>query len=237
MTERPDLSVIVLCYRAGHSAPRVLDPLSRQLSESGVSHELVLVANYNPEHDDPTPQVVERWAQNHSEARVVSRPKEGAMGWDMRSGFDAASGATLIVIDGDYQNPVQDVLRMYQAMQRTDADVYKGRRVKRNDGLYRRFISAVYNLLFRVVFRTGGIRDINGKPKGLTRQAYERLDLRSDDWFIDAEIVLEAHRLGLQIGELPVVFRKNEERASFVKPSAIVEFIKNMARYRLTRRP
>jgi glycosyltransferase involved in cell wall biosynthesis len=227
--------VIVLCYRAGRSAPRVLDPLSRQLSESGVSHELVLVANYNPGEDDPTPRIVEQWTQGHPEARLVVRPKEGAMGWDMRSGLEAASGATLIVIDGDYQNPVEDVLRMYEEMQRTGADVYKGRRVSRNDGAYRRFISAVYNLLFRVIFRTGGIGDINGKPKGLTRQAYGQLDLRSDDWFIDAEIILEAQRLGLVIGELPVVFRKNEERASFVKPSAIFEFIKNMTRYRLTR--
>jgi hypothetical protein len=75
--------------------------------------------------------------------------------------------------------------------------------------------------------------DINGKPKGLTRSAYERLELRSDDWFIDAEIVLEARRLGLTIGELPVVFRANPERASFVKPSAILEFLRNMLRYRL----
>jgi glycosyltransferase involved in cell wall biosynthesis len=206
------------------------------LSDSGVSHELVLVANYNLGEDDPTPQVVQEWARKHRNARTVIRPKQGAMGWDMRTGLEAAAGRTLIVIDGDYQNPVGDVFRMYQEMQRTGADVYKGRRVTRDDGLYRRSISTVYNLLFRILFGTGGLWDINGKPKGLTREAYERIDLRSDDWFIDAEIVLEAHRHGLRIGELPVSFRKNEARASFVKPSAIIEFLRNMARYRLTRR-
>jgi glycosyltransferase involved in cell wall biosynthesis len=235
MTVPPELSAIVLCYRAGHAAPRLLDPLSELLAGSGVSHELVLVANYHPDGGDPTPDVVTSWAAGRPNVRVVSRPKEGAMGWDMRSGFEASTGSTLIVLDGDEQNPVEDVLRMYQQMKHANADVYKGRRVVRDDGPYRRVISAGFNLLFRLLFRTGGITDINGKPKALTRDAYEQLNLRADDWFIDSEIVLESRRLGLTIGELPVVFRENPERASFVKPSAIVEFLRNMLRYRLGR--
>jgi glycosyltransferase involved in cell wall biosynthesis len=207
--------------------------LSDQLAGSGVTHELVLVANYNADESDPTPRVVAEWAADRPNVRVVSRPKEGAMGWDMRSGLEAATGSTLVVIDGDEQNPVEDVLRMYKEMKRKHVDVCKGRRVVRHDGPYRRLISQIYNLLFRLLFRTAGIADINGKPKGLTRDAYERLDLRSDDWFIDAEIVLEARRRGLTIGQLPVVFRENPERASFVKPSAILEFLRNMIRYRL----
>jgi hypothetical protein len=61
------------------------------------------------------------------------------------------------------------------------------------------------------------------------------MDLRSDDWFIDAEIVLEARKNGLHIGEMPVVFRRSDERPSFVRVSSILEFVVNMLRYRLTR--
>ena len=85
------------------------------------------------------------------------------MGWDMRSGLETAKGSTLVVIDGDGQNPVEDVLRMYEEMERTGVDVCKGRRVVRDDGPYRRLLSAVYNLLFRVLFRTGDLADINAK--------------------------------------------------------------------------
>jgi hypothetical protein len=112
----------------------------------------------------------------------------------------------------------------------------KGRRIARFDGPYRRVVSAVYNLAFAVLFGTRGIWDVNGKPKGLTRAAYEALDLESDDWFIDAEIVLSARRRGLAVAELPVVFHRNEERDSFVRPTAILEFLKNMARQRFRRR-
>jgi hypothetical protein len=141
----------------------------------------------------------------------------------------------MVVIDGDAQNPIDDVLKLYRLMKATGVDVMKGRRITRFDGPYRRTISAVYNLAFVLLFGTRGIWDVNGKPKGLTRAAYEAMELGSDDWFIDAEIVLSARRQGLTIGELPVVFNRNEERDSFVRPSAILEFLRNMARQRVRR--
>jgi hypothetical protein len=140
------------------------------------------------------------------------------------------------VIDGDAQNPVDDVLRMYRRLKEAGVDVMKGRRIARFDGPYRRAVSIVYNLIFLVLFRTRGVWDVNGKPKGLTRAAYEALDLKSDDWFIDAEMVLSARRRGLVVAELPVVFHRNEERASFVQPRAVLEFARNMARERSRRR-
>jgi glycosyltransferase involved in cell wall biosynthesis len=232
----PELSAIVLCYRAGESIDSVIGPLHQQLEEAGVPFELVLVANYEPDREDITPEVVERFAGSHENVRIVSRPKSGGMGEDMRAGFGAATGQFLVAIDGDAQNPVEDVIRMYREMRRTGAEVMKGRRTDRFDGLYRRFVSWVYNALFRLLFRTRGLWDINGKPKGLTRAALERIELSSKDWFIDAEIILEARKAGLRVAEMPVVFNRNEERASFVRTSAIVEFIRNMFRARLRRR-
>jgi glycosyltransferase involved in cell wall biosynthesis len=234
--ETPELSAIVLCYRAGQSILRVVEPLYQQVQDEGVPFELVLVANYWPGRDDDTPAVVEQFAGTHDHVRQIIRAKEGGMGWDMRTGLKAARGRYLVVIDGDAQNPVDDVVNMYRLMRSGGLEVMKGRRIARFDGVYRRIVSTTYNAAFRLLFWTRGIWDINGKPKGLTRGAYERMDLRSNGWFVDAEIVLAARRLGLKVGEMPVVFRASE-RASFVRPTAIFEFLVNMALYRVGRRP
>jgi len=231
----PDLSAIVLCYRAEESIEDVIRPLYEQLEQAGIDFELVLVANYHDGQPDRTPEIVRAFAVEHPRSRPVIQAKQGAMGWDMRMGFEAATARHLVVIDGDSQNPVEDVLRMYREMVRTGVPVMKGRRIARFDGLKRRLVSFVYNSFFVVLFRTRGIWDINGKPKGMTREAYERLALTSDDWFIDAEIVVKARRAGLSVGELPVVFQRNDERASFVRASAVLEFLRNMARARLGR--
>jgi glycosyltransferase involved in cell wall biosynthesis len=231
----PEISSIVLCYRAGESIRAVIDPLHEQLSAAGAPFELILVANYWPGQDDDTPQVAERFASEHDNVVVVAREKEGAMGWDMRTGLDAARGDYILVIDGDAQNPVEDVLAMYSTMKSTGVDLMKGRRTLRHDGFKRRVISIVYNILFKAMFRTRGLWDINGKPKGLRRDAYQRMSLTSDDWFIDAEIVLAARRADMSIREMPVVFRTLDERPSFVRLSAIGEFLANMFRARFRR--
>jgi glycosyltransferase involved in cell wall biosynthesis len=228
----PQLSAIVLCYRAEESILKVIEPLREDLLRSGVPFELVLVANSDRDAPDTTPAIVEKFAATLDNVVTVRKEKEGAMGWDMRSGLEAGTGEYLIVIDGDAQNPVEDVLRMYREMVQSGADLMKGRRTNRLDGLYRRVISWVYNALFVLLFGTRGLWDVNGKPKGLKRSAYEQMELTSDDWFVDAEMVLAARRAGMRIAEMPVVFRTNEERSSFVRVSSILEFLRNMVRAR-----
>ena len=54
------------------------------------------------------------------------------------------------------------------------------------------------------------------------------MHLASDDWFLDAEIIIKARRLKLKIGEVPTKFYKCEYRKSYVNWRAIFEFIKNL---------
>ena len=237
MSGSPDLSTIVLCYRSGESIRRVIEPLHRLLEESCIRYELVLVANYWADRPDDTLEVVRCFAEDHDHVLVQAEEKRGAMGWDMRRGLAAATGACLVVIDGAAQNPVADVMRMYDLMCETGADVGKGRRINRADGLCRRVLSCGYNLVFQVLFPSRGIWDMNGKPKAITRDAYERMHLESNDWFVDAEIVLAARRADMTIVELPVVFLENTERSSFVRLPAIWEFVAHLIRYRVLGRP
>ncbi len=76
-------------------------------------------------------------------------------------------------------------------------------------------------------------KDINSKPKIITRDAYSKMNLKSTDWFIDAEIMIQARSLKLKIEKIPVIFSANESRKSFVRFGAIAEFIFNLIKYRI----
>jgi glycosyltransferase involved in cell wall biosynthesis len=232
----PELSVVVLCYRAEEQARRVVIPLYAELEQARVPYELILVANYwTP--DDRTPAVVEELADGRDTIRVVTELKHGDMGWDFRSGLREARGSYLVVIDGDGQVPTGYALDIYRLLKESGAAVAKGRRFVREDGSVRTITSLGYNLLFRLLFRTRGLWDVNGRPKGLTREAYERLALSTDDWFTDAEILLKAREQGLAVAELPVRFLENEARGSFVGLDTVWEFIRNMTLWRVGRHP
>lgn len=233
----PELSVVVLCYRTGEYARQFVTQLSDELQASGIDYELVLVGNFLPGSNDKTPQIIKEIARIDSRCRAIAKEKKGMMGWDMRSGLEAATGRHLAVIDGDGQMPTSDIVKVYRMLQVGHYDIVKTFRAQRFDGLYRKTLSSFYNLLFRALFPSASmLRDINSKPKVMTREAYGRMKLISNDWFTDAEIMIEALRNEENIGEVSTIFYENERRSSFVPISAIFEFLRNLLYYRFFRK-
>lgn len=228
-----EFSMAVLCYRAEDGIVPFVEQLHRIMSMFRFDWELVLVANYWPNTNDRTPDVCRELAARLPNVRVLADPKSGGMGWDMKRGLDACAGQYIGIIDGDGQFPVEAIFSCFAKIKSGDYDFVKTYRVVRADGWYRLLISSVYNILFRILFTEyRGFRDVNSKPKIMKRDVYRKMILESTGWFTDAEIVLNALELKLKMYELPIRFCELGGRKSFVKPGAIVEFIRHLFGYR-----
>lgn len=228
-----ELSIVVLAYRSAETIENFVKSLVYSLEEEKLIWEIILVGNYFEGIRDRTPEMVRKIAAGDSRITAVTEVKKGMMGWDMKTGFQAASGKTLAVIDGDGQMPSGDVIRVYQLMVKDGLDLAKTYRMKRDDGFYRKLISVFYNILFRFLFPGIDAWDMNSKPKIMTREFYEKISLESNGWFIDAEIMILARRLGIKIGETETVFHSMDTRPSFVKPLSILEFLGNLFTFRI----
>ncbi|MFH1662274.1 MAG: glycosyltransferase family 2 protein [Candidatus Falkowbacteria bacterium] len=232
--KKNELSIVVLCYMAGKSIYSFVEELVWLLNKNTIlDYEIILVGNYNKNSDDKTPEIIKEIANNSQNIKIVAKQKEGMMGWDMRSGLQVTNGKYITVIDGDGQMPINDLIRVYKKIKEEKLDLVKTFRVSRGDEFSRHFISFFYNILFKLLFPGLKSRDINSKPKIFTEESYKKLDLKSDDWFIDAEIMIQARRHNFKIGEIEANFLKQKSRKSFVKFSAIIEFIKNLIIYRI----
>ena len=231
--DTPEISVVVLAYRSAATITNFVDSLIDSLEKENLLWEIVLVGNYFVGIEEQTPEVVRAIAARDSRIKAVVKIKKGMMGWDMKSGLQATTGKSLAVIDGDGQMPSSDVIRVYQLMKRNRLDLAKTYRAKRNDSSYRRLISVGYNILFKLLFPGINAWDMNSKPKIMTREFYEKMNLESNGWFIDAEIMIFARRLHARIGEVQTVFLSMDSRPSFVKPFSILEFLGNLFWYRM----
>lgn len=228
------LSVVVLCYQTGQQAVDVLEEIGSTLTHSGIDYELIAVANYWPERDDDTPEILrtfaKEWSGDHP-VNVVAEKKKGGMGWDFKSGLDACRGEICAVIDGDGQYPSSSIVSAYRKMKAESLDICKTYRSSRADSFFRHMTSSGFNTLFSILFPGVDARDINSKPKLILKSHLKDLDLQSDDWFIDAEIMIKAKRLNLSVGEISIQYSEGV-RESFVKPTAILEFVKNLIKWR-----
>lgn len=228
-----ELSVVILCYRAGKRVYNFVDRTMKLLDSSIPSWEMVLVGNYFENTNDDTPKAIEEISSTRDNIKTVILPKEGMMSWDARMGLSKATGRYICLIDGDEQMPPQDIVRVYKKITEDKLDFVKTFRAVRYDGAERKLVSRIYNFLFKLLFPGLNVKDVNSKPKIFTREALDRMRLESNDWFLDAEMMIEARRLKFKIGEVPTEFYKCEYRKSFVKFNTIFEFIKNLSYARI----
>jgi len=229
-----ELSVVVLCYQEGRRIRNFLPCIVALLEKNVNSWEVILVGNYIEGFADETPLVVQDLASKDSRLVAVTLVKQGMMGWDARSGLDRAKGRFICLIDGDEQMPWNDIIRIFEKIKTEKLDFVLTRREKRNDGFHRWLNSRTFNLLTRILFPGIQVQDINSKPKIFTREALQCMALASDDWFLDTEMIIQSWRLGLRIGEVPTKFLKGRYRKSFVRPSAILEFLRNLIKARMS---
>ncbi|MBU1726472.1 MAG: glycosyltransferase family 2 protein [Candidatus Omnitrophica bacterium] len=230
-----ELSVVILCYKAGEQLYDYVKEVRRLLVDLRITWEIVLVANYLKGSNDQMPKIASDIASKNENIVTVILPKQGMMGWDARSGLDKADAQYLCLIDGDGQMPAEDIVRVYNKIKREGLDFVSTYRAKRYDSFIRTANSYIYNMIFRILFPGAGLRDVNSKPKIFKKSAYKRMHLMSDDWFLDAELVIHCIKLKLKVGQVATSFYKCAYRRSLVKPGTIFEFIKNLIIARLGR--
>ena len=149
-------------------------------------------------------------------------------------GFHARQGRFVGTIPADSQVDAPDVLRVYQiAVQAANPTLVKVRRRFRMDGVSRKIVSTIFNLLTALLFGRLGSIDINGNPKILPRDVLECMGLVSEDWFIDTEMLIKARALGVPVFELNVLAQMRPGGETNVRPSTCWEFVVNLLKERL----
>ena len=227
------ISVVILCYKAGHKIVPFVDDVLAAMDRLPNDYELILVGNYNRgDTTDQTPAVVHALAADNPRIIPLALEKRGMMGWDARSGLAVATGDIIALIDGDYQMPPQDLEHVCRKLLDDGLDLAMTCRSVRKDGMLRRINSRIYNLIFRSLFPGYPVRDVNSKPKAMTRAFYNTLRLTADGWFLDAEIIIQARRHKARLGQIETVFNQGD-RKSFVRPDAVFEFLRNLLAARL----
>jgi glycosyltransferase involved in cell wall biosynthesis len=230
----PDISLVIPCYNEADSVGFTIRRLSTAFEAAGHTLEIVAVDNGST---DATSDVLAKLAREVPRVRTYRVERNQGYGFGLLSGVPLARGRWVGFIPADGQVDAEDVVRLYDAASEAGYQVLaKVRRRFRMDGLTRKFVSIAYNAFVRLLWPTLETLDVNGTPKLLPRQALHAMALESRGWFLDPEIMIKAHYLGLRVLELNAFSRMRGNGVSHVRVATCWDFFQNLLSFRFGHR-
>jgi SAM-dependent methyltransferase len=192
-------------------------------NESGHIQELIdripMMGNRNPEvifvegnSTDDTYSVIEALTKGKEGFKLLKQPGKGK-GDAVRTGFDAATGDILMILDADITVPPEDLPKFYELIDSGKGEFINGvRLVYPMDKDAMRFANLIGNKFFSWAFSwllSQPIRDTLCGTKVLKRNDYlriaqNRLYFGDFDPFGDFDLIFGAAKLNLKIIEVPI---------------------------------
>lgn len=236
-----DLSVVVPAYneerRIGPSLARIVTYLA---GRPGTAEVLVVIDGSRDGTGDVVRTVT---SELHRDVpvRLLDRGTNSGKGASVRHGMLAAQGDLRLFSDADLSTPIEEVDRL-AARVHAGADVAIGSRrlpdshVGVPQPLSRRIMGGVFSWCARRL-AAPGIRDTQCGFKLFTADASARVfgRQRIEGFGFDVELLWIAHRLGLRVAEVPVVW--DDDPRSTVRPlSDASRMLGDLVRIRLADR-
>jgi glycosyltransferase involved in cell wall biosynthesis len=190
--------------------------------------EIVIVDDGSP---DRSGAIADELARQHPDIiRVIHHDNNRGYGAAVKSAVGACRYEWICMVDGDNEYAVSDLKKMLDIR-----EYYRLIIAFRYRKLYsttRIFISFVYNVVLRWLFRTP-FRDVSTGIRTFHRSVLDEINLTSDSPFIGAELAIKTMLCGYPVGELGIqTFPRTFGSSSSTSLRNIVLTIRDMLRVR-----
>lgn len=197
-----DLSIVMPCYNEENTVGLCIDEAKEFIARRKLKAEIIVVDN---DSEDNSAYV----AKAHG-AKVIF---EGCRGYGaaLRKGISVSVGRVIIFGDSDTTYDFQNIDDFYDLLEERKFDVIIGNRMEGNiqSGampLTHRIGAEILSALGRVLYGVN-VRDFHCGLRGIRQDVVQRLTFKTDGMEFATEMIAEAARKELNIGELPVDLR------------------------------
>ena len=216
-------------YITDRSVSVVLPPYNEEESiVECVSKALFCLKKYTPKFEiiivddgskDQTYTLVQKiQSESPKQIKVIRHNSNQGYGASLNDGFLAACGDYVFYTDSDNQFDISELKYFIPHMD--SYDIVAGFRIYRYDSVLRCLLSWIYNRIVSLLFNIR-LRDIDCAFKLFKREIFNHLKIVSKDFFVNAEIIGKAQRMGYKIYQKGVRHYPRLHGHTTVRPSDI----------------
>jgi undecaprenyl-phosphate 4-deoxy-4-formamido-L-arabinose transferase len=197
---RLDLSVIVPIFNEALTLEELAERLTRTLHQIGKTYEVIFVDDGSTDH---SARLLKGVYDLQSSVRVIRFNRNYGQHMAIFAGLEHARGDIVVTLDGDLQNPPEEIPRLVEKMGEGH-DVVCGQRLARQDPLGRKILSF---LVARLASRLVGVemRDYGSMLRAYRRPVIDQL-LRCQDRSL--YIPTLANAFAASVAEIPVAHQR-----------------------------
>ena len=140
---KKSVSAIVACYKDELAIPIMHRRLTDTFKKIGIEYEIIFVNDGSP---DSSMKVIRDISANDSHVIGITHSRNFGSQMAFRSGMEICTMDSVVLLDGDLQDP-PEIIEMFYKKWEEGYDVVYGRRIKRDMPWYR---EVLYKLFYRV---------------------------------------------------------------------------------------
>jgi len=209
----PRLSVVIPFYDEERTIEPLVNKLRYIFNKDKINYELILVDNGSK---DNTFEIIDKLSKKYKNVKPVYIKINQGYGWGILNGLKVAVGEYVGYIDGDLEIEPEGILNLYNKIKKTNADIGKGIRNRKEADTFKFIASCGYDILFFLLFFRY-IKQVNANPKIMKKDCYRNMNLSSKEWFIDSEIIIKALKNNYKIVNEVVFYTPRKDGESHIK--------------------
>lgn len=226
--ELPEVSLFFPVYNDERTVRAVTEKSLDLLRRLASVFEIIIVDDGSP---DRSGEIADELSEQFDCVRVIHHERNLGYGQAIKTGLSECSYEWICFTDGDDEYDVYDFEKLMRLRDYYDL-IITFRYVRLYSGL-RIFISRVYNVVIRFLFRTR-FRDISTGLRMVRRSVIEDITLTSDSPFVGAELTIKLMLMGYRIGEVGIQTfpRDFGHGASVTVPNILATISEMLSTYR-----
>jgi len=201
-SSKPQVSVVLPCLNEENSIEICIKKIKDVFEKEKIDGEIIVVDNGST---DRSVEIVKKY----SDVKLLFEPQKG-YGYALRCGIENAQGEYIIMGDADNTYDFYEIPKFLEKLKEgydlVIGSRFKGKILKGAMSFSHRYIgNPILTGMLRFFFG-GNISDAHCGLRGFTKQAYQKMNLRTTGMEFASEMVIHALKKKLRIAEIPIIY-------------------------------
>ncbi len=210
---KPLISVVIPVFNEEPTVGKIIERVRKVIEGTGFPYEILVVDDCST--DNSLKVSMKR------KVKVFSLKEHMGKGYALRLGFKKAKGEIIITLDSDGSHSPEEIPKLLGPILKDEADFVIGSRFLNKENIFQKRVNKVgvklLNFLIKILTKQE-ISDSQSGYRAVKSSFFRNVNLKSNGYEIESEMLIKAAKRGFRTKEIPVKFEQRTYGKSNLDP-------------------